>query len=386
MRDEFCLAAVVARRNSKFVLLPVSGPWLLTKLMIAIRKVASLCLAVAPIAPLSAQTNWTFYPDRDVTLYEDVAGSLANGSGTAMFVGTTNFGGKRRGLVHFDLSTIPTGSRVLSTSLIVSSTQSPSTSVMTMTAHRLLQHWSEGPTVAPGGQGLGGAAQNGDSTWLHRDLPTQLWTNPGGDFASPSFTMDVQAVGLSSSGFRPGITSDVQSWIDNPASNYGWLFKGDESLSGTARKLVAREAGLGAGVQLGVTFLLPGQVGQWGPGCTGSVPMNLLPTGPANSGTTVSLQYFQTPASSIGASFFALELEYGPGGVGLPIPPNCAAYLPLGGLVAGNLWLTNTQGQSSDTFTIPANAAGFLVVCQGAALDSSVLGFKLSNAAVMLTQ
>ena len=345
-----------------------------------------LLLAMVPTASLSAQTNWTITPDRDATLYEDAAGTLANGSGTAMFVGTTNSAAKRRGLVHFDLSAIPAGSRVLSTSLVVTSTQSPSTSVMTMTAHRLLQPWSEGPSVAPGGQGSGGAALNGDSTWLHRDFPTQLWTNPGGDFASPSFTMDVQAVGSSGSGFQPGLTSDVQSWIDNPASNHGWLLKGDESLSGTARKLTSREAGSGAGVQLGVTFLSPGQVGQWGYGCTGGVPMNLLPTGPANSGTTVSLQYFQTPTSSIGASFFALDLEYGPLGVGLPISPNCAAYLPPGGVVAGNLWLTNAQGQSSDTFAIPANAAGFLVVCQGAALDSSALGFTLSNAAVMLTQ
>ena len=343
-------------------------------------------LAMIPMASLSAQTNWTFAPDRDVTLYEDTAGTLANGSGTAMFVGTTNSAAKRRGLVHFDLSAIPAGSRVLSTSVIVTSTQSPSSSVMTMTGHRLLQHWSEGPSVAPGGQGTGGAALSGDSTWLHRDFPTQLWTNPGGDFASPSFTMDVQAVGLSSSGFQPGLTSDVQSWIDSPASNYGWLFKGDEGLSGTARRLVAREVGFGAGVQLGVTFLVPGQVGQWGYGCTGGVPMNLLPAGPANSGTTVSLQYFQTPLSSIGASLFALGLEYGPLGVGLPILPNCAAYLPPGGFVAGNLWLTSAQGQSSDTFAVPANAAGFLVVCQGAALDSSLLGFTLSNAAVMLTQ
>ena len=346
----------------------------------------ALLLATAFLAPLSAQANWTFTPSRDATLYEDASGMLANGSGTAMFVGTTNSASKRRGLVHFDLSTIPAGSRVLSTSLIVTSTQSPSTSVMTMTAHRLLQDWSEGPSVAPGGQGTGGAALSGDSTWLHRDFPTQLWTNPGGDFASPSFTMPVQAVGSSGSGFQTGLTGDVQSWIDNPASNHGWLLKGDESLSGTARKLTAREAGFGAGVQLGVTFLSPGQVGQWGIGCTGGVPINLLPTGPANSGTAVSLQYFQTPTSSIGASFFALRLEYGPGGIGLPISPNCATYLPPAELVAGNLWLTNAQGQSSDTFAIPANAAGFLVVCQGAVLDSSVLGFKLSNAAVMLTQ
>ena len=53
-------------------------------------------LAMVPTASLSAQTNWTLTPDRDATLYEDAAGTLANGSGTAMFVGTTNFGGKRR--------------------------------------------------------------------------------------------------------------------------------------------------------------------------------------------------------------------------------------------------------------------------------------------------
>jgi hypothetical protein len=114
--------------------------------------------------------------------------------------------------------------------------------------------------------------------------------------------------------------------------------------------------------------------------------MGLVPVGPANGGTTVGLQYFQTPASSIGASFFSLGLEYGPWGLGIPILPNCSVYLPPNGFVPGSLWLTNVQGQSNDTFAIPINAAGFLVVCQGAALDGSVLGFKLSNAAVMLTQ
>ena len=69
-----------------------------------------LLLAMVPTASLSAQTNWTITPDRDATLYADAAGTLANGSGTAMFVGTTNSAAKRRGLVHFDLSAIPAGS------------------------------------------------------------------------------------------------------------------------------------------------------------------------------------------------------------------------------------------------------------------------------------
>ena len=74
---------------------------------------------MVPTASLSAQTNWTITPDRDATLYEDAAGTLANGSGTAMFVGTTNSAAKRRGLVDFDMSAIPAGARVLSTSLVV---------------------------------------------------------------------------------------------------------------------------------------------------------------------------------------------------------------------------------------------------------------------------
>jgi hypothetical protein len=356
-------------------------------MLIKIMRYTSLLVvafAMAAMTPLSAQVNWSLTPDRDTTLYEHPAGALANGGGTAMFVGMTGSAAVRRGLVHFDLSTIPAGARVLSATVLVASTQSSSSAVMTMTAHRVLQSWSEGTTVAPGGQGAGGAAQIGDSTWLHSDLPTQLWTNPGGDFASPSFTMDVQAVGLSTSGLQAGIMADVQSWIDNPSSNHGWLLKGDESLSATASKLVTREGN--GGVQLGVTFLFPGQVGQWGVGCTGGLPMGLVPVGPANGGTTVGLQYFQTPASSIGASFFSLGLEYGPWGLGIPILPNCSVYLPPNGFVPGSLWLTNVQGQSNDTFAIPINVAGFLVVCQGAALDGSVLGFKLSNAAVMLTQ
>ena len=37
------------------------------------------------------------------------------------------------------------------------------------------------------------------------------------------------------------MVSDVQSWLDNPATNYGWALIGDESTKTTARRFASRE-------------------------------------------------------------------------------------------------------------------------------------------------
>ena len=36
--------------------------------------------------------------------------------------------------------------------------------------------------------------------------------------------------------------ADVQSWLDNPATNFGWLVLGDESASATAKRFDTRES------------------------------------------------------------------------------------------------------------------------------------------------
>ena len=38
------------------------------------------------------------------------------------------------------------------------------------------------------------------------------------------------------------MVADVQSWLVNPASNFGWLVLGDESGSGTAKRFDTRES------------------------------------------------------------------------------------------------------------------------------------------------
>ena len=40
------------------------------------------------------------------------------------------------------------------------------------------------------------------------------------------------------------MVADVQGWVNSPSSNFGWLLKGDESVSGTFRAFWSKEADL----------------------------------------------------------------------------------------------------------------------------------------------
>jgi len=347
------------------------------------KNVLFVAALAAVSSSLAAQTTVSLSASKDATLYEDPTGSLANGSGGGLFIGITGQPKIRRTLIQFDLSAIPAGSRILAATLTTNSTLSASSNPLDTTWHRAQADWSEGGSIAPGNGGGGTAALAGDATWVHTAFPTNNWNNLGGDFAAtPSFSMQIEASGISTSTFSQGMVDDLQQWLDNPASNHGWLAKGDETLgSGTSTRIESRESG-GGGVQLAVTYLTPGEVGGFGVGCpVGSGTMGVSLTGPATSGTTVSLNYTGTPASSIGATFYALSLD----GANAPLFPGCSPFLPLNAILPGNLWTTDAQGVANDTFPVPPNSPGFLVVCQGAAIDASPLGFSLSNAGVMLT-
>ena len=106
----------------------------------------------------------------------------------------------------------------------------------------MLADWGEGTSVAPGEEGDGAPATTNDATWRHRFFDTIFWTTEGGDFSGTvSATQSVGPVGVytwSSSQMR----ADVQSWLDDPASNFGWLVLGDESEISTAKRFDTRES------------------------------------------------------------------------------------------------------------------------------------------------
>ena len=92
------------------------------------------------------------------------------------------------------------------------------------------------------GEGQGAPATPNDATWRHRFFDSVFWTTQGGDFSvTVSASQSVGDVGQYTWSSTQ-MVADVQSWLDNPGSNFGWLVLGDESAPATAKRFDARES------------------------------------------------------------------------------------------------------------------------------------------------
>ena len=190
-------------------------------------------------------TTVTIWPAKDNTLIEDTTGSLSNAQGdiyVGRVAGTGNFK-LRRGLVGFDLvSQVPAGATIQSVTLTMYATSVRAGGAVGL--HRVAANWGEGTSSAGGGSGV--PATPGDATWLHTFYNTASWTNSGGDFAAPVSAS--QTIGASGAFYTWNSTSqlvaDVQSWLDSPTTNFGWLLRGDESqpTTASAKSFASREA------------------------------------------------------------------------------------------------------------------------------------------------
>jgi hypothetical protein len=119
--------------------------------------------------------------------------------------------------------------------------------------HRVAADWGEGTSFQNGG--MGAAAMLNDATWLYRfydsaaPATSPTWTTPGGDYtAAVSATAVIsddhgggQLFSWSTSG-NPQMLSDLQGWLDNPSTNFGWVLLGDESKGETVKRLNSGES------------------------------------------------------------------------------------------------------------------------------------------------
>lgn len=182
-------------------------------------------------------------PSKDNSLFENHP-DASSGQGVTLFSGETNYDGSRRMLVAFDVAgQISEGSTINSVSLTMNVSRSgPFANMEDYTLHPLTADWGEAESDSGCCGGMGAPAAEGDATWSHRFFgTTDTWETPGGDFvAIPSGVVAAGGTVVWSS--TPAMVADVQSWLNDKDSNFGWIIIGDESVAGAARRFDSKEA------------------------------------------------------------------------------------------------------------------------------------------------
>src|SRR6266545_3167814 len=223
--------------------LPGTSALLLPSLPAHLLALTLTCITGVLPAAVGA-TTVTIPASRDNTLYESSTGSVSNGAGEYLFTGRTKDGVRRRAVIAFDVAaSVPAGSTINSVTLQLHLSREANTTLRITSLRRLLADWGEGSSNAGQNEGQGAPSTTGDATWIHRFYPSTLWAGAGGDFSSTASA----STGVTGNGTYTWSSSamvlDTQGWLNTPASNFGWLIEGDESVVETSKRFDSRENG-----------------------------------------------------------------------------------------------------------------------------------------------
>ena len=226
---------------------------------------ASLLSALLLSRATSLATQVTLGAVADTSLFENHPDS--NLGATTLVAGTNQQYSRSRALFRFDLSALPAAAVISQVHVTLNVTRRPDPDQhggpvdSDFSLYRLLEDWGEGS----GGEVTGSNAQTGNATWNERHFNSASWTVPGGlvgaDYANdPSATTSVGGVGSYVWGSSSELIADAQSWLDSPATNFGFiLISQTEGTAGTGRRFAAREQP-GGGIpapQLELTYTVP---------------------------------------------------------------------------------------------------------------------------------
>jgi len=193
--------------------------------------------------PAADTTLFETYPDRNLGANPNfVSGTTAGAFGSPF---------RSRAVMRFDVAgPIPAGASITSATLTLIAVQLPSMmpAASTFGLHRLLVRWGEGTKNG----NIGSQATMGEATWNSRFSLLPQWAAPGGkagtDFqADSSASTFVSGLGAYTFTSTSNLVADVQFWLDDTNSNFGWiLISEDEATAGTARRFASREGGADA--------------------------------------------------------------------------------------------------------------------------------------------
>jgi hypothetical protein len=200
-----------------------------------------------PLQTSTVITTVIITADKDAFI---ISGSGANnnaGAETAVTAGQIGADGGntvRRGLIAFNIAgNIPAGAMILTATFNLDVVRTPTVGAVNSNfgLHQITKEWLEGTKSGVSGS----AATAGEVTWNSAKHLTTTWTTAGGDFVvTPSGSTAVTGNGPYTWNSTPDMVTNVQSWLDSPAANYGWLLKSDnETAAFTARRFGSIEGG-----------------------------------------------------------------------------------------------------------------------------------------------
>src|SRR5690349_14369786 len=173
--------------------------------------------ATVTLNPVADAYIRQFDPDRTLGIDYGSEPSLVSGA-----LGSRAQFEIRRTLLRFDLSQVPAGAVVNSATLNMTVVMVPLSPVnSTFDIRRVLQTWSEGGV-----------------SWNSRSGAGTPWQVPGATGSADSSSTPSSFVAVGSANFTTytfpamsGLVADVQGWINNPSSNFGWLLISENEIS-----------------------------------------------------------------------------------------------------------------------------------------------------------
>ncbi len=179
---------------------------------------------------------------------------------TRLNVGTNGKGQSSRALVQFDFSSIPSNAVISSAALTVSVSSVPPTPVNSMFDMRTVQvSWTSNSV-----------------TWNNR-TSSATWAAAGGVIGSDfsSRVSQTNYFGSSAGNYtfvsNSNLVADVQTWLQNPGTNYGWVMISEsQGTAYTVRAISSIEDTAGTPPSLAIQYTVP------------AAPPTITPSSPAN--------------------------------------------------------------------------------------------------------
>ncbi len=200
------------------------------------------------------------YPFKDNTIYSEYT-SNSNGAGEYIIAGTDYYPHYRRALMEFDIaSSIPKFSTINSVSLNLYCSYVYDSMGYDVELMPLMDEWGEAGSDAPGMEDTGTSAMTGDATWDYAYYMSSSWM-PGGDYGAGAGYSWVTNSGTSYVWSDTGMVNNVQTWLDNPTTNHGWLLRGDEGPAYSAKWFNSRNSPSGNWPMLTIIYTEPTIIG-----------------------------------------------------------------------------------------------------------------------------